>query len=179
MLLNRLLCHGDAIVALPVLDHFHALQCLYDVLHGDAAQLTQLFDALRSRPTILHQLEQCMRPIAAITQPSKITQRFFRRSNDSLTLRQLVAECNQEFAVSFALVWWQNENARDIVTFRRNFFLAEIADNILAILVDLAQHVEDEGLNVVVERLVIEKQFCHKTECLAVQLVILAINFEY
>ena len=47
------------------------------------------------------------------------------------------------------------------------------------LLVDLAQDVEEEGVDVEVERLVVEKQLGHETQVLAVELVLAAINLEH
>jgi len=47
------------------------------------------------------------------------------------------------------------------------------------LLVDLAEDVEEEWVDVKVERLVIEKQLCHEAQVLAVKLVLVAVRLEH
>ena len=47
-----------------------------------------------------------------------------------------------------------------------------------AVLVTLAHDVEQEGISVVVQRLVIEKKLCKKTQILGVRLILPAVDFE-
>ena len=57
--------------------------------------------------------------------------------------------------------------------------LGEVADEVAAELVVGGEHVEEERLDIVVQRLVVEKQFGEKTQVLAVDLVGVAIHLEH
>lgn len=46
------------------------------------------------------------------------------------------------------------------------------------LLVNLTKDVEHERINIKIESFVIKKQFCHETQVLAVELVLVPINFE-
>lgn len=121
--------------------------------------------------------------------PTSVTTRVQR---DSLT------EGYEEFAVASALVWRQCEDAGHVVAVRRLFLLesnasrrffrrwtlirlakrrrhswshfGEVADDVRPLLVDLGQDVEDEGLHVKVQGLVVQEQFGQQTQVLTVDL---------
>ena len=57
--------------------------------------------------------------------------------------------------------------------------LAEVPHQVTALAVILGEDIEQEGLHVVVERLVIEEQLDEQTEVLAVDLVGVAIHLEH
>lgn len=72
---------------------------------------------------------------------------------------------------------WQKQNSKPI-TIRRFFFFGEIAHGMGTLLVNLTKDVEHERINIKIESFVIKKQFCHETQVLAVELVLVPINFE-
>lgn len=131
----------------------------------------------RLRPTLPHQVEQRERPVAAVTEPSQVGQRLFGTADNAFASRQLVAECDQQFAVALPLVGRQDQDAGHIVVLGRVFLLRKVADYVRALLVDFAQHIEVEGLHVKVERLVVEEQFGQQTQRLTVQDMVPAVNF--
>lgn len=91
MLHHRLWRHTNHVLSLPVLDHLHALQRADDVVLRDATQFTRMIIKTKAnlihphpsitfhlpfnspqllhrlRPTLLHQVEQRVRPVTAIT----------------------------------------------------------------------------------------------------------------
>ena len=51
-------------------------------------------------------------------------------------------------------------------TFRRFFFFGEVPDNVRALFVNFAENVEEEGIDVEVKRLVVEKELGHQAQVL-------------
>lgn len=68
-------------------------------------------------------------------------------------------------------------DSRGEYIFRAN--LREISDHVTAFVVHFRHHVEQEWLDVVVQRLVVQEQLGQQTQILTVQLVLLAIHFEH
>jgi hypothetical protein len=54
-------------------------------------------------------------PVRPVAQLPEVRQRLFWTSGDTLDLGQLVAEGDEEFAVPFALVGREGEDASDVV----------------------------------------------------------------
>ena len=77
-----------------------------------------------------------------------------------------------------ALVAWQREDAREVVLLRRVLLLREVADHVRARVVHLADDVEEEGLDVVVERLVVEEELGEEAEVLAEDALVLGVDLE-
>lgn len=65
-----------------------------------------------------------------------------------------------------------------LITVRRFFLLREVADDVGALLVDLAQDVEEERVDVEVERFVVEKELGHEAQVLTIELVLVAVHLE-
>ena len=66
----------------------------------------------------------------------------------------------------------------ELLTVRRLLLLGEVADNVRALLVDLAEDVEEEGDDVEVEGLVVEEELGQQAQVLAVQSVFPAIHLK-
>ena len=65
------------------------------------------------------------------------------------------------------------------VRVRAHAHLWEVADQVAAIVVVVRQHVEEEGLDVVVERLVVEEELREQTQVLAVDLAHVAVHLKH
>ena len=63
-------------------------------------------------------------------------------------------------------------------TVRRLLLLREVSDDVRALLVDLAEDVEEEGDDVEVEGLVVEEELGQQAQVLAVQPVLPAIHLK-
>ena len=63
-----------------------------------------------------------------------------------------------------------------LLTIGRFLFLGEIANEMRALSIDLAQNVKEERIHIEVEGLVVQKQFGHETKILTVQFVFLAVD---
>ncbi len=57
-----------------------------------------------------------------------------------------------------------------IVEVANHAHLGEVANHVTAVAISLRHHVEEEGLDIVVQRLVVEKQLGQQTQVLAVDL---------
>ena len=58
-------------------------------------------------------------------------------------------------------------------------YLGEVSHEVAACVVCLSHDIEQEGLHVVVQRLVVEEQLGQQTQILAVDLVLLAVYFKH
>lgn len=58
-------------------------------------------------------------------------------------------------------------------------YLREVADEMTALFIILRESVEQEGLHVIVEGLVVEEEFGQQTEVLAVDLAHVAVHLEH
>jgi len=111
-------------------------------------------------PTIIHQhAHDGFLPVGSITQEPEIRERFLRGSELAFSLRELVAEGDEEPAVTFALVLREREDAGDVVALGRFLFLGEVADEVAAVGGAGGHDVEEEGIHVIVERFMIEEEF--------------------
>lgn len=74
------------------------------------------------------------------------------------------------------LVGWKCEDTGDVVVEEAVLLFAEISDYMTAVRVGGGHHVEEEGFDVVVERLVVEERLCDQAKVLAVLLVLLTTH---
>ena len=72
----------------------------------------------------------------------------------------------------------QHHNAGEVVALRGVFLLGEVAKDVTATTVRLRHHVEEERLNVKIERLVLQEQFGHQAEVLTVDFVLFSVHFK-
>jgi hypothetical protein len=96
----------------------------------------------------------------------------------ALLLFVQLTERDEKLAIPLALVRRKREDAGEVVVFGRRLLLREVADDVGATLVDLREDVEQEGLDVVVQRLVVQKQLGEEAQVLAVYGVVLAVHFK-
>eukprot|EP00968_Pinguiococcus_pyrenoidosus_P023974 scaffold4148_cov240-Pinguiococcus_pyrenoidosus.AAC.4 len=99
---------------------------------------------------------------------TEIAQGLLGGSHFLLPLAELVAEGNDEAAVALPLVAREREDAREVVAQVGMLLLREVSHGMVPSVVKLAQDVEEERIDVVVERLVIQEQLREVAEVLAV-----------
>ena len=157
MLLNELWRDADHVLPLPVSDQVERLQRRDDVLGLDARLVRQLLDAQRA-PKVAQDLEQHARPVRAVAQQAEVGQRLFGAAHLALALGELVAEGNEQPAIALALVRREGQDASDVVVVGRLFFFRKVADNMAAKFVRFGHDVKEEGLNVIVKRLVVKEE---------------------
>ena len=72
----------------------------------------------------------------------------------------------------------EGEDAGQVVLLGRHLLLGKVAHDVRTLLIDLGHDVEVEGIDVVVQSLVIEEELGQEAKILAVHTVVLAINLE-
>lgn len=92
---------------------------------------------------------------------------------------ELVAHADERLAVALALVGGKGEDAGEVVALLALLLLAEVPHHVRAALVALAEDVEEEEVDVVVERLVVEEELGEEAEVLAKDLFAVAVNLKH
>ncbi len=96
----------------------------------------------------------------------------------SPTLSARLTEIYEHPAVALSLIVGHGHDAADIVLLGAVLLLAEVAHQVAALLIVAGQHVEEEGLHVVVQSLVVQEELDEQTEVLTVDLVRVAIHLK-
>ena len=180
-LVDELLVLEYDVLALPVLDEADVLERADDVVGEHAHLERRVLDAhLRVGHAVRQVVEQHSGPVVAVADEAEVGERALGRADLLLDLREQVAEVDEEAAEALVHVLGQDEYARQVVVHDRLLLLGEVADHLegARALVVLGEHVEEERLDVVVERLVVEKELGEQAQVLAVDLVELAVHFE-
>lgn len=117
-------------------------------------------------PTALvgEHVDDGLRPVRTVTHQAEIAERLLRAAQPAFPFAELVAESHEQHAVPPTLELRERQNARQVVALGRFFFFAEIGDQVTAVLVARGHAVEQKGVHVVVERLVVEEQLAEKAE---------------
>ena len=92
--------------------------------------------------------------------------------------RQQKAKVYEKSSVAGALILWHDHDAGDVVLLSAVLLLAEVADEMRALLVVLREYVEEERLDIVVERLVVEKELGEQTQVLTIDFGRVAVHLE-
>mmetsp|Transcript_9408 Transcript_9408/g.25476 ORF Transcript_9408/g.25476 Transcript_9408/m.25476 type:complete len:234 (+) Transcript_9408:1227-1928(+) len=179
MLLNDLLGRRNHVIALPKFDQTQPFQRPDDVLRPNARPVRDVFDAQAALGRLVQRLQDHPCPIASVAHGAQIAQRALRRADPAFLPRQLIRKVNKEAPVPLPLVRWQGQDARKIVPLGRLLLLAKVSDNMMPVLVDLAQHVEQERIHVIIERLVVQEQLGQQTQVLTVNLGLPAIHLKH
>ena len=123
-------------------------------------------------------LEEGFTPVLPIPEQAEIREGFLGGPEFPLALAELITERDEEAAEALALVLGQGQDAGDVVAFGGFFLFGEVADEVVAVVVAAAHDVEEERVDVVVERLVIEEEFAEETEVAAPGALAAAVDFE-
>ena len=67
---------------------------------------------------VLEYVQQHPRPVAAVAELSQVREGFLRGAERLVQLGELIAEGDEELAVSLALVGWQGEDAGHVIALR-------------------------------------------------------------
>ena len=187
MPLEQLIAHDDDPGALVVAQQLEHFELLVDVLLRHACQRRDFRNAgrelrrgrgeakgrmrvqmLRRRGVrrrarrwearrVGEKFNQHFLPILSVTQQTQVGERFLGRAQLALTLTEFVGEGDQQTAQALSLVLRQGENTSDVVSLGRFLFLAEVPNEMAPVLVPRDHAVEQERVDVVVERLVIQE----------------------
>lgn len=117
-------------------------------------------------------------PVLAIAHQPEIAERFLGRAELALPLGELVGEFHEQVAEPLALVLRQREDAGNVVALGGFLFLAEVADQVAAVLVAGGHAVEEERVDVVVEGFVVEEEFGEEAEVAAPGPLAAAVDLE-
>lgn len=117
-------------------------------------------------------------PVGAVAEEAEVREGLFGRAELGFASGELVAECDEEFAEPLPLVLGQGQDAGDVVALGRLLFLAEVPDEMAAVRVAGGHAVEEEGVDVVVECLVVEEEFAEEAEIPAPAALPAAVDFE-
>lgn len=160
------------------LQQVQQLQRLHDVLDGEGGHLRltparrrHLRDVDETEHLLVRlgqQLDQLCKshtlssltllPKAMVRNMPQIRQRLLGRAHFLLDLAQLVRELDHEVPVPLALVWRQRHNARQVVAQLAALLLAEVAHQVIALVIVLSHHIEIERRHIEVQRLVVQEQ---------------------
>ena len=102
---------------------------------------------------------------------SQVGEGLLRGSDLALGAREEVGKVDEEAAVALPLVRRQRQDARHVEVLARVLLLAEVADEVAPFCVCNGHDVEEEGLHVEVERLVVQEELGQQAQVLAVLLV--------
>lgn len=95
-----------------------------------------------------------------------------------IALRRLRTEVDEQITPALALPHWKGHDAAEVVFLRTAFLLAKVPDEPCANVIDIGDHIEEEGLDIVEKGLVVQKHLGQETEVLAVDLVLAAVDLE-
>mmetsp|Transcript_13354 Transcript_13354/g.31196 ORF Transcript_13354/g.31196 Transcript_13354/m.31196 type:complete len:236 (+) Transcript_13354:50-757(+) len=157
LLLDHVLRHADNVLPVYVFEQADLLQDARDVVGHDRSLLANVHDRELALLAHIEDLEHLVRPVAAVCCVTKVGERLLRRAHFEFLLRQLVRERDKETPVPFPLVAREREDACKVVTNVRELLLRVESGRVKAALVVLAHDVEQERIDVIVERLVVEK----------------------
>ena len=132
----------------------------------------------RQARRVAEKLEQRLAPVLAVAEQSEVRERLLRAAELALALAELVAELDEDAAPALALVLGQAEDAGDVVALCAFFLFAEVADEVAAVLVARRHAVEEEGVDIVVEGLVVEEELAEEAEVAAPGALAAAVDFE-
>lgn len=145
--------------------------------HG--GQGADLVDVDVARPALVGQdVDDRLGPVGAVAQQAQVAQGFLGAAEFPLPLAQLVAEGDQQLPVPVPLELGQRQDARHVVALGRFLLLAEVPDEVAAVLVAGGHAVEEERVDVVVERLVVQEQLRQEAQVAAPPPLPLAVDLE-
>jgi hypothetical protein len=108
---------------------------------------------------------------------AKIGQWFLWGPEAAFFEGKLIRELDNELAITFALCEGHHQDAAQVVCLVV-FLSREVPNHVVAHRVMLAKNVEVKGVDVIVQRLVVEEELGYQTQVLAVDLLVLGIDLE-
>ncbi len=123
-------------------------------------------------------LEDYSFPVGLVAESAQVGERLFWTARLALVSRQQVAEVDQVASIAGALVLRHDHDAGDVVLLGAVLLLAEVADEVAAVGVVLGEDVEEKGLNVEVEGLVVEEELGDEAQVLAIDFARVAVDFK-
>jgi len=170
MLIDNFGRDRDHMLPFPETNQVEGLQRRDDVVGANGSACSEVFD--RQVAALCTQcFEEHLGPIGPKGELAQIGKGLLGRPDLALAQRDVVGEVDQKFAIAFPLMLRQDQNAGDVIPFRRALLLREVArERLGARGILLAEHVEEKRVDVIVQRLVIEEELGEEAEALAVHL---------
>lgn len=109
----------------------------------------------------------------------KTTFRCKKDGSESRASKGQRTEGYEKLAKAAALEGRQHQNAGKVIIIGRVLLFREIADHVAAPIVALGEDIKEEGLDIVVERLVVEEELGEQAQILTVDFVLLAIHLKH
>mmetsp|Transcript_23262 Transcript_23262/g.78156 ORF Transcript_23262/g.78156 Transcript_23262/m.78156 type:complete len:417 (-) Transcript_23262:9-1259(-) len=164
---EHVLAHVDGVLAAKVLEEVEGLERGDDVLRAEGGHVGELLDGHHA--LVLGQdLQELARPVGPVAHETQVREGPLRGAELPLALGELVGDGNHELAKALALVAGEREDAGQVVVLRGDALLGEVAHHVGPGLVAVADDVEEKGLDVVVERLVVQEELGQQAQVLAV-----------
>ena len=104
-----------------------------------------------------NEYEDRVDPVRAVGEVPEVRERFLRTAYFLLLARERVRELDDETAVALPLEGGEGQNARQVVSGQRTLFFREVANEMEPPEVDGADDVEEEWVDVEVQRLVVQE----------------------
>lgn len=109
---------------------------------------------------------------------AEVTQRLLRGSAFPLFKGEGIAELDDELAVALPLTERHDQDAREVVV-SVPLLPREIPNQVISHGIVLTEDIEVEGVNVVVQGLVIEEELGYQTQIFAVGLLVLRVHLKH
>lgn len=194
-LLQNGLVEAEVNIALVLLEQLDALQGVFELGSGRGRRATynvlflhedgvgNLVDGelalllLREGEEVL---DQPLGPVGHVQLAAHVAEGRLGRPDAVLDGSEFVGEVDYELAVALLLVEGQHQDAVEVVVLLVEvLILREVAHDVVAELVVLGQHVEEEGVRVVLHELVVQEELGQVGQVLAVGLVDLPVDLEH
>eukprot|EP00588_Corethron_pennatum_P010154 CAMPEP_0194273278 /NCGR_PEP_ID=MMETSP0169-20130528/6646_1 /TAXON_ID=218684 /ORGANISM="Corethron pennatum, Strain L29A3" /LENGTH=333 /DNA_ID=CAMNT_0039016179 /DNA_START=671 /DNA_END=1673 /DNA_ORIENTATION=- len=176
---NDGLLDDDGVLSLPALDHVEALQRADNVLRPYGGDRGDLPDAEAGpAPLLRKEVEEDVGPVGPVADLPQVAEGLLGTAGLALALGDLVAQRDDELPVSRPLVLRKREYARQVVVLGALLLLAEVSHDVTPRAVALRDDVEPEGVHVVVEGLVVQKELGEEAQVLAVDALLLPVHLE-
>ena len=147
---------SDIVLSVVLLDHPRFAQSPSDVFRRNERLLAQQGHRPLVRGMVEDRLANAAQPPRVVGLSAHLGEGLLGTSNLLLYFAELVTEGNQEFAVASVLAEREHHYTRQVVL--RLFDLRKVPGQVVLIVLDFAEHVEEENLHVVSQILMVHKQ---------------------
>lgn len=116
---------------------------------------------------VRQQFNEDLLPELAVAEQAQIGERLLRGAQLALALAELVGEGDEQATQPLPLILRERQDTRHVVALGRLLLLAEVPDQVAAVLVARHHAVEQERVHVVVERLVVQEELRQQAQVAA------------
>mmetsp|Transcript_31100 Transcript_31100/g.99812 ORF Transcript_31100/g.99812 Transcript_31100/m.99812 type:complete len:418 (+) Transcript_31100:101-1354(+) len=175
----------DDPLPLVVVEDLEAPESVLDVLALKGCAITELLygdgpaSRIRVVANLLENMKELASPMGLVAHTAKIGEGPLGRPFLLLDLRELEGEADDELAVSLSLVLRESEDAGKVVVHLAFFLLGEISHHMTSLIVTLADNIEEERVDIPIERLVVEEHLGEVAKVLAPHLRLGSVYFKH